>query len=131
MIISTVEKLREYMQDVDPKHEFVTADRLIWFVCIQEARILSDATTKDIAGMFRDGIEPINSLAQVQGYLDMIFDDCDLDNITEDDEEYVNDQNGDIIRAVYDFYGVDARSVICDVPEELDSDNFVRCDGDH
>lgn len=107
MILSTVEKLREHMQNVDPKHEDVTDDRLCWFVCIQEARSLCDATTKDIARMFQDGIDPINTLDKVQEYLDTIFEDYDLDNLCEDDLEWVMEQNGYIINAVKNFYGVD------------------------
>jgi len=131
MIISTVEKLREHMQNVDPKHEDVTDDSLCWFVCIQEAKSLYDATTKDIACLFQYGIEPINSLDKVQEYLDTYFEDWDLDNISDDDEEFIHEQNGYILNAVNDFYGVYTSHVDQDDCEEIDSDNFVRCDGDH
>ena len=105
-IIKDVEALRQQMEKVDPNHEMCTDDRLIWYVCIQEARSLSEARTKDIASMFRDGITAINSLEQVQEHLDTYFEDYDLDNLSEQDEENVMEDNSDILHSINDFFGV-------------------------
>lgn len=99
-IIKDVEALRQHIQAVDPEHEVVDDDRLFWFVSIQEARSLSDASIKDIASMFRDGMDPINTLERVQEYIDTYFEGYT-------DEETIMEQNGFIINAVYDFLGVD------------------------
>jgi hypothetical protein len=100
--IRTVDELRNFMQVVeDSRGNGLTIEdkELCWFVCIQEAEMVSDSyRLKDIALLFRDGLVAINTLEQVQDHLDNIF--C------EGEEAYHEDNNKYLLAAVYRYFGM-------------------------
>lgn len=72
-----VEDLRKMMEVTNSEDGIVTDDVLCWFVCVIEANNISDLTVREIANLFRNGVEPINSLEQVQDWLDERVEDMD------------------------------------------------------
>lgn len=73
--IKTVDELRAFMATVAGIPEVREAD-IIWLVCIVNARMVSDSfTIKDIAALFKDGIDRVESLADVQAFLDTLYEE--------------------------------------------------------
>ena len=74
--IKNVDHLRAFMAQCTDNP--VTDSDVIWFVCIVNARILSDsATIKDLAYLDKDGVTKIESLDDVQRFLDDHYEDED------------------------------------------------------
>lgn len=96
-LIKTTEDLRSFMGSVGG--EAVTDDRLVWFVCMYNAELISQAyTTKDIAAMLLEGVKATNSLTDVQEFLNTFFEDTG-------DGNYAKLQNLHIVKHVLDFFG--------------------------
>jgi hypothetical protein len=102
LTISTAEELRDRMAIV--KGAPVDDNQLCWFVCVQEARATLDLGIKDIASLFSDGIEPINTLDKVQEYINTLYE-FEEDGTIDWNNEFNDDQLDFLIDAVYSFYG--------------------------
>lgn len=101
------EALRQLMARLDPKQEEVTDDRLIWFVCVQEAHALSDFTVRETARLFLDGVTPV-TIEYIQEWLDTFY--CD-------EEEVINTEDSFstvlMHQLVYSFYGLQDKAREC------------------
>lgn len=49
-----------------------TLAQVLWFVCVQEARLLLEDTTRSNARGIRDGIGPYKTIEHLQGWLDTL-----------------------------------------------------------
>lgn len=81
----TTEGLRTHIRERSADPEDSTDEALIWFVCMQEAQMVWDCcSTKDLARMFRDGTQAIDSLEDVQAWLNthnqVLADDPDSED---------------------------------------------------
>lgn len=92
--VRTVEQLRSAMELLSPMP--VPDDRLWWFVCVREAESVNDMTNREVARLFLDGIIPINTLEQVQEYIDITLGDA---------EAYHEENNRCLLAQVASFCG--------------------------
>lgn len=96
----TVEELRLLLAQYDPKSRKVTDEQLLWFICVQEARMIFDSgTVKELAGLFQEGIKARSSLEDVQEWLNIFFDEEDEDEIQSLKDMLVDDM-------IKPFYGI-------------------------
>ncbi|MGZ8856204.1 MAG: hypothetical protein ACXW0J_03155 [Nitrososphaeraceae archaeon] len=104
-IIRTPKELAEYMSSVNPNYQ-INDDKLIWFVCVQEARFIFDGCTiKDLARSLKEGIAPINSIEQVQNWLDTFYSEFE-----DDDHVQISQADQQIKEIVRDFLGVNEQN---------------------
>lgn len=77
----TVEELRDVIKSLTNKN--LTDENLIWALCLWEAMSYSEASLKDLARLFCNGVKPIDSLDDIQDTLNYLNADMDkeLDNI--------------------------------------------------
>lgn len=95
--ITTTEALRSFMAEVSG--EPVSDNQLFWFVCMYNAKLISESfTLSDIAAMLQGGIKPIDSLQDVQGFIDTFYDD-------DNDVDYNKYQNLHIVRHALEQLG--------------------------
>lgn len=85
-IIRNIEQLRQYAEQVSGRE--IEDEDLIWFVCYQNASMIFNGyTTKDLAAMLRDGVDPTNDIVAVQEYLNTLYDDMDEEDCQEADRD--------------------------------------------
>jgi hypothetical protein len=93
--VRTVEQLREVMREF--VCEAVTDKNLVWFACIGYAETLSDSSLKDLARLFAEGVDKVETLDDVQDFIDTFFEGVD--------EEEATQNNRYLLAAVARFYG--------------------------
>lgn len=98
--IRTVDDLRAFMQQHTTEGKVVDDAMLLWFVCVGYARSLSDASIRDRARLFRDGVDPVKTLDDVQKYLDTFWEDEGVDG---DQDTYLNIT---VVYQVFLFFGL-------------------------
>lgn len=81
----TTESLRAHIREHSNDPDDATDAALIWFVCEQHAQAIWECcSTKDLARMLHDGVKAIDSLADVQNWLnthnEMLADDPDSED---------------------------------------------------
>lgn len=74
-------------------------DHIIWFICVQSARLLYDCTTRDNASLFKDGIEPYTLENIQERWLDTLYEDSE--NVSEQEYQDVYD---DLVQSITSFY---------------------------
>jgi hypothetical protein len=96
--IKTVDELRAFMESVIG--EVVTDANLIWFVCVCNARLVSETCSiKDMAALFSEGVAKIDKLSDVQAYLDTVYEEFTEDNAVQNEINALT-----LILWILDFY---------------------------
>jgi len=76
-IFLTAQELIDHIKETYGVADDTALQDTLWFICIQEARSLSESTLKDIGRMLLDGIASYatNPMESIQTYLDTLYED--------------------------------------------------------
>lgn len=97
--IKTVDELRAFMTATSIKEVVSHAD-IIWFVCLYNARVVSEAySLKDIAAMFSEGVAKIDTMHDVQEFLNSLYEEFTECNALQNEINTLT-----LVAQVLDFY---------------------------
>ena len=111
IIITTFDQLKQLMSEyvaANVKDKEVNDENVLWFIAMQEAKILFDScSTKDIAGMLLLGTPPIDK-EYVDGWLDTLFFDINYQMREQGTQidEFDNEEFPNFDMMFASFYGV-------------------------